>query len=129
MSEKLSTVKNNYEAFAEQDIATVQETLAEDVTWVETEGGPYGGTYEGPEEVVQNVFGRIAMDWDEFAVEPERYVNGDETVVAMGTYRGTYSATGEVFEAAFAHSWTFENGEVVHFEQFVDKSLLNEPIA
>lgn len=128
MSANLETIQETYDAFAAGDVGTVLATFDDDITWVEAEGGPYGGVHHGPDEVVENVFGPLGEEWDEFRVEPERFVDGGDTIVATGTYRGTYSATGGSFESPFAHVWDFEDGQVVHFQQYIDTVLHNEPL-
>ncbi len=60
--------------------------------------------------------------------EPERYIDSGDTVVATGLYSGTYTATGESFEAPFAHVWDIEDGEIVRCQLFIDTVLHNEPL-
>lgn len=128
MTSNLEIIQGTYDSFAKGDVEAVLATFADDISWVEAEGGPYGGVYHGPNEVVANVFGPLGEEWDEFRVEPERFVDGGDTIVATGTYTGTYSTTGDSFEAPFAHVWDLEGGEVVRFQQYVDTALHNEPL-
>lgn len=128
MSSDLETVQRIYSAFAEGDVETVVAAFDDDVTWVEAAGGPYGGSYNGPGEIVENVFGPINEEWDEFRVEPDRFVHDGDTVVATGTYSGTHATTGDSFETPFAHVWDLEDGQVVHFHQHIDTVLHNEPL-
>jgi len=128
MSSNQQTIQSAYEAFARGDIESVLATLHGDITWVEAEGGPYGGVYHGSDEILKNVFGRIGAEWDEFRVAPERFIDGGDSIVATGTYTGTYSATGKSFEAHFAHVWDLEEGKVTRFQQYVDTALHNEPL-
>lgn len=125
----LESVKEAYDALARGAVDDVTAMMAEDIEWVEAEGGPYGGTYRGPDEVVEEVLAPLGGEWDEFVVEPERFVEGGDTVVAMGTYNGTYAETGKSFEAPFAHVWDFDDGTVVRFQQYVDTALHNEPLS
>ena len=128
MSTNVQIIRGSYEDFARGDVESVLEIFDDDITWVEAEGGPYGGVYHGPEEVVEGVFGPIGADWNEFRVQPEGFIDGGETVVATGHYRGTHAETGQSFEAPFAHVWMFEGGQVTRFEQYVDTALHNEPL-
>lgn len=125
MTSNLETIEGAYEAFARGDIEGVVAILDDDITWVEAAGGPYGGTYRGPEEVVQNVFAPLGTEWDEFIVDPSRLIDGGDTVVALGTYTGTYSETGKSVEADFAHVFDLEDGQVVRFQQYTDTTLIN----
>jgi ketosteroid isomerase-like protein len=128
MSSNLETIQETYSALAEGNIDTVMATFADDITWIEAEGGPYGGEYHGPDDVLENVFARLDQEWDDFRAEPERFIDAGDTIVTTGTYSGTYVATGRSFEAAFTHVWDLEDGQVVRFQQHVDTALHNEPL-
>lgn len=60
-----------YTAFNQGDIETVVNAMTDDITWMEAEGEPYGGTYRGPDEVLQ-MSKRIPEDFDHYAVTPSR---------------------------------------------------------
>ncbi|WP_435076779.1 nuclear transport factor 2 family protein [Halococcus sp. AFM35] len=124
----LEIVKEAYDAFARGAIDDVMAIMDTDIEWVEAEGAPYGGVYHGPEQVLENVFAMLAEEWDEYVVEPERFVEDGDTVVALGTEYGTYAETGKRFEAPFAHAVDLEDGTMVRFQQYVDTAVLNEPL-
>lgn len=128
MTSNLDIIQESYDAFARGDIESVVATFAADITWVEAEGGPYGGIYRGPADIVENVFGPLDEEWEDFRAEPNRFLDAGDTVVTTGTYAGTYVATGERFEAPFAHVWDLEDGDVVRFQQYVDTALHIEPL-
>jgi len=126
--ENIDIVKGTYESFAEGDIEAVMASFASDITWVEAEGGPYGGTYKGSEEVAKNVLVPLGREWEDFRVVPDQFVRDGNTVVTTGTYSGTYRETGKSFESPFAHVWEIEDGDIVQFEQYVDTALHSEPL-
>ena len=113
-------VETAYAHFAAGDIEAFLALLDPNVTWVDAEGYPYAGTHVGPDGVVEGVIARIGAEWDDYAVVPNTYVADGDRVVALGTYRGTYKATGRSVEVAFAHVWQFADGKVVSFRQFTD---------
>ena len=117
-------VRSIYEAFAQGDVARVVGALDGDISWTEAAGFPYGGTYNGPESVVGNVFAKLATEWDGFAAVPHTFVSEGDLVVALGDYSGTYKATGRSFSAPFAHVWTVRNGKAVRFQQHTDTSVV-----
>jgi hypothetical protein len=123
------TAERAYEAFGRSDIDEVTGIMDEQIEWIEAEGGPMGGVYHGPDEVVEEVFAPYAEEWTEFGVDPERFVEQDELVVALGTYSGTYAETRERIEVPFAHLWEFEDGRVVRWQQFTDTALFTEATA
>ncbi|WP_254534935.1 nuclear transport factor 2 family protein [Halomarina litorea] len=117
-----------YRAFARGNFESVTEGMTEDVTWIEAEGAPYGGTYIGPESVVDHVFTPLAEDWTEFHVVTERFVDGGDVVVVTGTYRGTHATTDRRFEAPFAHVLTMRDGKLARFEQYTDTYLVRQAV-
>ncbi len=123
-SQNLERVQSAYAAFARGDVGTVLGFLDPAIEWTEAEGFPYGGTYLGPQAVLEGVFMRLATEWDGFGAAPEEYVVGDDAVVALGKYSGTYRATGKAFVATFAHVWKLREGRAVRFVQYVDTQLV-----
>ena len=112
------TVRSLYDAFAAGDGAALSTLLAETL-WVEAQGGPYGGVYQGFGEVAENVFGPIGRDVREFTAVPDELLPiGDARVLALGRYRGTTDAG--PLDIRFAHLWTVADNRMSHFEQFTD---------
>jgi ketosteroid isomerase-like protein len=124
----LDSVRGVYDAFAKGDIPAVLGFLISDVEWTEAEGFPYGGTYTGPDAVLAGVFMRLGTEWDGFAAVPDEFVDGGDTVVALGKYSGTYKATGKSFQANFAHVWKMREGKAVRFVQYVDTLLVHQAL-
>jgi ketosteroid isomerase-like protein len=124
MASNLKTIRSAYDAFARGDVPAVLAALAPDVTWIEAEGFPYGGTYSGPEAVLENVFMKLGTEWADFSAVPHEFVVQDETVVALGEYSGTFKITGKRFSAPFAHVWNLRNEKVVKFRQYTDTAVV-----
>jgi uncharacterized protein len=115
-----NTLRSMYEAFATGDVPGVLGAMAPDIAWTEAEGFMYGGQYTGPNEVLENVFMKIGTEWEGFSVVPEQFVDGGETVVALGNYSGKFLKTGKSMSVPFAHAWTFRDGKVAKFVQYMD---------
>lgn len=124
-NQNLAEVQSAYAAFSRGDIPGVLGILDASVEWTEAEGFPYGGTYHGPAAVLEGVFMRIGADWASFEVVPREIIDGGDTIVALGQYRGGYKTTGKSFQAEFAHVWKFRNGKVIRFLQYVDTLLVD----
>jgi uncharacterized protein len=120
----LNKIKAVYDGFAKGDIPTVLEVLSREIEWTEAKGFPYGGTYNGPKAVLEGVFMRLGSEWNGFAAVPYEFIDGGDTIVALGKYSGTYKATGKSFEAEFAHVWKLSEGKAVRFVQYVDTHLV-----
>jgi uncharacterized protein len=115
-----NTLRSMYEAFATGDVPRVLGAMTPDIAWTEAEGFMYGGQYTGPNDVLENVFMKIGTEWEGFSVVPEQFVDGGETVVALGNYSGKFLKTGKSMSVPFAHAWTFRDGKVSKFVQYMD---------
>ena len=124
----LDLVKQVYQAFAEGDVPTVLGALSPEIDWTEAEGFPYAGTYHGPRAVLEGVFMRLGSEWNGFAAIPDEFIDGGDTVVVLGKYRGTYKKTGKSFQANFAHVWKMQDGKAGRFIQYVDTLLVHRAL-
>jgi hypothetical protein len=116
----VSIVKGFYDSVAGGDLEGALALLAPDCAWKEMDGFPYRGTYYGPDGVRAGVFARLGADWDGFRLEIDEIVDGGDVLAGVGTYSGTYRATGRPMEARVVHVWRVRDGKVVAFEQFTD---------
>lgn len=119
-------VKGLYEAFAAGDAPALFGSFAAKIEWTEAEGFPYGGTYVGAAAIAENVFVKLATEWEGYAAVPEKFVAEGDTVVAIGRYSGKYRATGRAMSVPFAHVWTIADGKVVRFVQHTDTLKVSE---
>ncbi len=118
-------VKGIYEAFANGNVPGVLAEMDPLINWTEAEGFPYGGTYIGPDAVLENVFMKFATEWEGFSAVPGQFVDdGENTVVALGTYSGKYLKTGKSCSVPFAHVWTLRDGKTVRFVQYTDTLVM-----
>jgi len=115
-------VKGLYDAFGKGNVPGVLGTFDPQIQWREAENFLYAGgnPYVGPQAVAEGVFQRIVSDVENFAVLPERFVEGGDTVVVEGRYRGKMKANGTPVDAQFAHVWQLRDGKVVRFQQYTD---------
>lgn len=124
----IGIIKDLYAGFASGDMPAILGNMAPDITWTEAEGYPYAGTFHGPQAIVDNVFIRLATEWDGYQAVPDRYVSEGDEVIALGHYSGTYKATGKAFRAPFVHAWTLRDGRIVRFVQYVDTVLVQRAL-
>lgn len=122
----LEIVRSTYEGkTSEENGKNLAKYVAEDISWTEAKGFPYGGTYTGLESIANHVFSRLGNEWIDYKFSPEDYVASGDKVVAYGTYTGTYKITGKLFSARVAHVWKLNDGKITGFEQFVDSQIVN----
>jgi uncharacterized protein len=115
-------VKNLYEAFRNGDVPAVLGAFDSQIQWREAENSlcADGNPYAGPQAVAKGVLQRYGSDVENFAVVPERFVEGGDTVVVEGRYRGKMKATGTPVDAQFAHVWELRGGKIIRFQQYTD---------
>ncbi len=116
----LETIENLYQAFAQGDVPGVLASFDENIEWTEAEGFPYGGTYRGGEAIVQNVFMKLATEWEGFSAVPNEILDAGDNIVALGNYGGKYNQSGKSMRVPFAHVWTLRAGKIVKFVQYTD---------
>lgn len=126
MSAAGRVVEQLYQAFARKDLPGVIALLDPKVRWREADGYPYAGVYHGPEAVKREVFDRIIGEWSSYTTVPSEIIEQGETVVGLGTYTGTYAATGKTFTCPFAHVFRVRNGRIVDFDQHTDTALVQQ---
>ncbi len=113
-------IKGLYDSFATGNIPGVLGAMDENIAWTEAEGFIYGGTYTGPNAVLENVFMKFGTEWDGFSAVPDQIVDGGDIVVGLGTYSGKYLKTGKSVTVPFAHAWTLRDGKIIKFTQYTD---------
>lgn len=128
MASNLEIIRATYEGPSEQNGKNLIAALAPDAVWVEAAGFPYAGTYTGPENIIANVFQRLATEWIDYRAEVASYVVEGDQVVAFGAYSGKYKETGKAMRAAFAHHYTFRLGKIVRMVQYVDSHMVQQAL-
>jgi ketosteroid isomerase-like protein len=122
-------VRDVYDAFGRGDVAAVLGAMGASVQWREAEGNPYeptGSAWIGPDAVMQNLFIKLATEWDAFTVHPKDFHDAGDTVVVEGRYTGTYKATGKSLDAQVCHIFKIRNGKLASFQQFADTAQLQD---
>ena len=118
-----------YEAFGRGDIPTVLGAMHPEVRWHEAEGNPYmpsGEPFVGPDTVLNQLFMRLAEEWDDFTVTPHTFHDAGDVVVVELRYTGTVKATGKSCDIQACHVWNVNDGKIAKFQQYVDTAALQE---
>ena len=125
----LQIITSLYDALGRNDATSVLPLLDADIEWTEAEGFPLAGTFHGPQAVIDNVLTRLAEDWQDFRTTPAEFVDGGNTIVALGHYSGTNKATGKSVRAPFAHVWAVREGRATGYVQYTDTWLVQQAMA
>lgn len=126
MPTNLEIMQGHYAGSDRKDLAAMLAPLSPTTEWTEMAGFPCAGTFVGPDAVVENVFKVLGTEWDGYGLKVDRLIDGGDTIVAVGTYTGTYRATGKSMTARVTHVWDLKDGKVTRFEQFTDTALVAE---
>jgi uncharacterized protein len=123
-------VREAYEAFGRGDIGTVLGLMDPGIEWREAEGNPYqpsGEAWKGPDAIVENLFVKMAVDFDgTFVIQPKEFHDAGDTVIVEGRYVGTNKETGKQLDAQMCHVFKFGGGKLTSFQQFVDTAQLQD---
>lgn len=129
MSRNYEVVKAHYAGSDAKDLKAMMAPITERTVWIEMAGFPYAGTYVGKDAIIEGVFKRIGAEWDGYDFRLERLVDGDATIIGVGTYSGAYKKTGKKMSARVVHVWDLEDGKVKRFEQFTDTKLVAQALS
>ncbi len=124
MRTNLKIVSDHYAASARQDLVAMMADVAPDARWTEMAGFPCAGTWIGPEQIVENVFAVLGSTWTGYRLDLQELIDSGERVVGLGSYHGSFDATGKSMQARVAHVWRLRDGKIVEFEQFTDTLLV-----
>jgi uncharacterized protein len=130
MTTPVDTVRRFYAALGHGDVPAIVSLLDAQIEWTEAERFPYyGGTWHGPQAVLDNLLVPLSGDWDRFSAKAHEFIAEGDRVVSLGTYSGTYKKTGRSFSAAFAHVWTVRGDKLARFDMHTDTAKVLEALA
>lgn len=115
-------VQDAYAAFGRGDIDAVVAGMHSNIDWHEAEHSPWHapGGYNGPSEVLTNVFARIPDHFDSFEVHPTAFHDAGETVIVEGRYRANATGVDGPLDAQVCHVWNVRDGKLAAFRQYTD---------
>ena len=119
--DNVDLARSSYEAFGRGDLDGALAMMDDDIEWHQAQGLPHGGLYRGLDEVRKNIFDPLDEEWwDEFAAEPDEFLDAGREVVVVGRYRGVAKRTHKHLDVPFVHIWTLEDDKAIRFRQFLD---------
>ena len=114
----IAVAKAGYDAFATGDMEAWAATQAPDAQWEMPKGFPYGGNYEGPQQVIEEVFMPIGELWPDFKVEPMAFHAAGNVV-----FIETKMTAGGVISDSI-HKAVIENGQYAAFQVYDDAGFM-----
>ncbi|WP_411885622.1 nuclear transport factor 2 family protein [Polaromonas sp. YR568] len=129
MMSNIDIVRAHYAASAQGNVGEMMAHVSPQVRWTEMAGFPCAGTWAGPQAVADNVFAVLGRDWIGYRFELQSLIDGGDHIVAVGSYHGTYRATGKKMQARVAHVWHLQDEKIAAFEQFTDTLLVRQAMS
>jgi ketosteroid isomerase-like protein len=120
--ENARLVQGAYEAFGRGEIEALAELMTDDVEWVnpgDPDDNPNAGTFKGKEAVL-GWFGGLAATRDYTTFEPREFIAQNDKVVCLVYAEATVRDTGRAFVSHEAQVWTFRDGKLTRFQNYLD---------
>lgn len=114
-------IEQAYANFKAGDIATLLQSMSEDITWQlpEVENVPFTGKRQGRGAVAE-FFSMLASLQDARSFEPREFIAQGNKVAVLGHYVWQVKANGRTYEADFAHVFTLRGVQIVAFHEYTD---------
>lgn len=123
-NKNIELIRPTYEGKSEENQKRLPLLLDSNIEWTEAEGFPYAGVYRGRDAVIQNVFSRLANEWENYTAHAEEFFAQDDIVIVFGYYTGRYKQTGKSMRADFVHRYELKEGRIVKMKQCVDSFVV-----
>lgn len=124
------TVRFLYEAFANRNADWMMELFDPGIEWTSAENFIYAdrSPYVGVKPVMQLLFGRLLVEWNNFEMLPLEILGSGEIVIANGRFRGVFKANGARVDAQFVQVFQFRNGKVSKCQMYTDTAQFKDAV-
>ena len=122
MTDTVTIAQRLYDAIAARDAPAILDAMSDDFVGRVSAGMPLevGGRHDGPEAMLHEVWIPVFAAF-EMNVDVECFLpSGEDTVVALGHYRGVERRTGRRVHARFAHVLDVDEERITALEQITD---------
>lgn len=118
--ENIEIVRTGYEALNKGDVDAVLQVFAPDIEVHLPEGGINAGILSGHQGVREFLQG-YSEAFESYQIEPERFVDADDRIVAFCRHSGLGRSSGIEVENYPAHVWTMRAGKAVRLDVFPER--------
>jgi ketosteroid isomerase-like protein len=106
---EIGSLRRIYDALSRWDIGEFADNVTHDFEFILPETVPWGGTRHGRDGV--SAFATIFRDHvDGQWADADDFIDAGDVIVVLGRMRGRARASGQEYEAHFAHVWTLSDG-------------------
>lgn len=123
--DNVALIQKLFDAFGRGDIQTILDHVTADSDWSNPGPAsiPYAGTFRGPDEI-RRYFERLAGTQSAVRLTTDQFVAQGDTVVALGRYAGSVTATGKPFDLPVALVFRIRDGRVAQHMVFGDTAAM-----
>lgn len=127
-SKNIQLVQNNYTAFGKGDMDTFFDNLSDAFVWesLYPETVPYGGVYEGKQQVGA-MLQSMGSSLDIRMFSPEEFFVNQNKVVVIGQETATIKNTGKIYHQRWVHIWEVDNNnQLTRITSYNDTDAIKE---
>ena len=122
-SENIRQVKSLYRSLKCKDQQSLLKILVDEPVWDVSPGFPDGAIYRGMAEIFGGFYKKLFSRVHSFGAFPDSFVDGGDTVVALGHYKITKTEGCSPIFVRFSHAWRIDNkGRVKGVWQVADSA-------
>jgi len=128
--ENIELIEKTYESFGNRDYEAVMANFADDFEWYAADSSPLAdqSPYRGIDAIRNGVFNRISAGFEKLTVKEDEIFEADGRVVVLGYYHGKFRGKESEFRTQVAHIWTFDDGKLSKFQQYLDTLKVAEDV-
>jgi ketosteroid isomerase-like protein len=127
MERDLEKIEELYRAQQKRDIRSILMLMSPDVEIIQSTELPWGGTYLGHDGVKK--FLAALSEHINSQVQVERLIDAGEKIAVVGRTSGTARKTKLEFDLPIVHIWTFNEGQVIRFEPYIENATMLAALA
>jgi ketosteroid isomerase-like protein len=107
------------------------EMLDPSIQWHNADGSPYGGTFVGPQALMEGYFAPLRRDFADWRATIEEVIGSGSIgyVIVRGQFHGRAKATGIEIMVPFANFWRVHGGKLISVQQYTDTRILADALA
>jgi uncharacterized protein len=118
---EIDTIRAAYEAVTRGDWDAVFQAAPPDFEVETAQRVISPGTYRGREEA-RRFFEDLFEPFEEIVIEPEKFLENGDRIVAYVVVRSRPSGSSAVVENRIGHLWTIRDGEIARLQIFPERS-------
>jgi ketosteroid isomerase-like protein len=116
-------VEELYRCIRQQNFECFKQLCSPSIIWQKNSGFPEEGTNQSPIAVLNKVYKARNYEWKYWYFVIDRILDAGDDIVVLGYFNGSDRENNERFELAASHIYSFSEGKIVKFQQFIDDSV------